>query len=80
MLSLHDIVIYFLLDINKEYHSIDDKLALLRLERTAVEMQSKQIEEANNAFCQYILEHSLSQPPEIVMEQIDTRIPMMVEA
>ncbi len=80
MLSLHDIVIYFLLDIYKEYHSIDDKLALLRLERTAVEMQSKQIEEANNAFCQYILEHSLSQPPEIVMEQIDTRMPMMVEA
>ncbi len=80
MLSLHDVVIYFLMDIYKEYHGIEDKLALLRLERTAVEMQSKQIDEAVNAFDNLIIERSLSQPPEIVMEQIDTRIPMMVEA
>lgn len=45
ILSIMDVVIYFLIQINDEYQEIEDKLAVLRLERTAAISANERIKE-----------------------------------
>ncbi len=79
MLSLNDVVIYFLIDIYNKYQACEDKLALLRLERASVELQNRQVEEAVNALDALLIERPRTHPMRI-MEQTDMQMPIMIEA